>query len=221
MALRATTLAFVLFAGWAQADRGALTLDVGGGGTVLLLSAPFTARSAPLLSTMASGRIGLRYALSDAFEVTLDGTYEPRVTAYHSGVTVDTSHPDFTGPDAGRGLFNGTLTHSVERRALAAGARWIWGSVFRFHVGLDLGWSQRVYDRFDHIDLSASSPRSHGLRIRPLALSSLLFAPVAGLEWAFADKWSVSLMPRLEMLVGPAPLVGVAVPLVLSHSWYL
>lgn len=221
MPSRVTALLLTLAAGTALADRGALTLDVGGGGTVLLLPPPYTTAAKQLPTTLAVGRLGVRYAVSDEFELSIMGNYEPRVAAFHSGVTLDTSAEGFSGPDAGRGAFEGTLAHSIERLGLAAGARWIWGSVFRIHLGVDVGWSQRSYGQFDHMETLAAGTRSHGLRIPAYTTSNWMLAPITGIEWVFSDKWSVSLVPRVEFLVGREPTVGLSLPILLSHSWYL
>lgn len=222
--MRATALALFLvvsFAPTSHADRGALTVDLGAGATLLLLPAPYTADSGRLPSTALMSRLGVRYALSDSFELAFSGAYEPRVSAYHSGVVVDTSAPGFTGLDAGRGPFEGTLAHDLERYALTTGARYVWGSVFRIHAGVDVGLAQRAYSNFEHFDTSSGSARSHGLRLASYTTSSFLVAPLIGIEWAFHDKWSVSVLPRAEFLLGTDALIGVSVPVLLSHSWYI
>jgi len=205
----------------ARADRGALTLDLGGGATVHLLPAPYTSGAAPLPTTSWLSRVGLRYGISDELEVAFSGFFEPRVGAYHHRVTVDTTRPGFPGPDAGRGLFSGTLVHTFQRFGLAVGARRVWGSILRFHLGGDLGWTYRAYGQFDHFDTSGARTRSHGLRLEGFAASNVMLAPVVGLEWAFHDKWSLSVMPRIELLVGPDPMVSFLFPVLLSTSWYI
>lgn len=218
---RAAALLLLLAAGSARADRGALTFELGGGGSLLLLPAPYAPDSTPLPTSAWAARLGIRYAFSDAFEFALNGFFEPRVAAYHPGVTVDTSGPGFSGPDSGRGAFHGTLGHTVERYGLAAGPRWVWGSIFRLHLGGDLGWNHRDYADFDLVNTSGSVPRSHGLRLGAFSTSGLFLAPVVGLEWAFHDKWSVMIMPRVEFLLGDDPMTAFTIPLVISHSWYI
>lgn len=205
----------------ARADRGALTLDLGGGATILMLPAPYAPDSPPLPTSTWLSRLGLRYAISDEFEVAFSGFFEPRVTAFHHGVTVDTSQPGFPGPDAGRGSFRGTLTHNVQRLGATLGARYVLGSIFRWHLGADLGWSLRTYGDFTHIDTRDGGARSHGIRIEDFSASSLIVAPIVGLEWAFHDKWSVSIMPRMEILMGPNPMIAFSIPIMLSTSWYI
>lgn len=216
-----TLLAVLMLSTEAQADRGAISLELGGGGSILMLPAPYATGATPLPTSAWMARVGVRYALSDAFELSLSGFFEPRVVAYHPGVTIDTSRPDYPGADAGRGQFLGTLTHTVERFGAAVGARRVWGSVLRLHVGGDVGWSHRTYTQFDHIGTAGGAPSSHGLRLDGFSASGVLLAPTVGLEWAFHDKWSISFMPRVELLVGPDPMVAFSLPLVLSHSWYL
>ena len=213
-----------LFApGHASADRGATTIDVGTGASLLFLQPPaYVKTPAPLPSSAAVARFGARYAFTNSLEVVLTGFMEPTVQVSHAGVTLDTSSPAFSGPDSGRGAFAGTLNHTVQRYGATAGARWIWGPEFRWTVGLDLGWSHRDYGELDHLEiLPDTRARSYRLRISALSRDNLVVAPVFGLEWAIADKWSLSILPRLEFLLGAEPLVAVSVPLLFSYSWYL
>lgn len=205
----------------ARADRGALTLDLGGGASLLLLPTPYASDASPLPTTVWLARVGIRYALSDEFELALSGFFEPEVTAYHHGVTIDTSRPDFPGPDAGRGAFRGTLRHQLQHVGAAVGARYIWGAIFRWHAGADLGWSLRSYSAFEHIDTSGGGARPFGLRLDDFRTSNVMLAPVFGFEWAFHDKWSVSVMPRVEFLMGPDPMVAFSLPILLSTAWYI
>jgi len=163
--------------------------------------------------------VGLRYAFSDQLEVALGGFFEPRVEAYHQGVTIDTSAATYPGPDSGRGEFRGTLGHTIERYGVLVGLRRVWGSVWRLHLGGDVGFALRTYDAIDL--LNPSSGASQGLRLGRFTAPGALLAPVVGVEWAFHDKWSLSFMPRVELLVGPEPMTAISLPLVLSYSWFI
>jgi hypothetical protein len=101
------------------------------------------------------------------------------------------------------------------------GARYLVGMVWRLTLGLDVGWSHRSYSNFHHIDVSGSEPVDYELGLPNFTTDNLIVAPVVGVEWAAGDHWSLSLLPRTELLLGPDPTVALTVPLVLSWSWYL
>lgn len=204
-------VAVVLAASSALADRGAITIDAGGGLTALVLPAPFANPSKSVTSSAPTAWIGGRYALSNSLEVGASVFYEPSVNIFHNGVTVETRN----------GQFPGTLNHQLQRYGGLFGARYLRGMVFRFTAGLELGWSHRVYSGFRHIDDSnAANPVDYGLDLPAFTTDNVVIAPLAGVEWAAGDHWSISLLPRFELLVGPDMTYAFTVPLVVSWSWY-
>lgn len=209
--LRPLFIAFVLAAPAVFGDRGAITVDVGGGLTALSVAAPFADPSKRLTSSAPVAWLGGRYAFSNSFEVGAAGFYEPSVNLFHNGVNVESRN----------GSFPGTLNHQLHRYGGLLGARYVRGMVFRFTAGLDLGWSHRVYGGFRHIDdTDATNPVDYGLDLPAFTTDNLIIAPLAGVEWAAGDHWSISVLPRFELLVGPDMTYAVTVPLVISWSWY-
>ncbi len=205
-------VAITVCGGVASADRGALTVDVGGGVTGLRLGAPFARPQVAVNGVAPAVWLGGRYALRNELELALGGFYEPPVTYWHHNVTVPTE----------RGEFPGTLTHRMHRYGAVVGARYLHGMVWRATVGLDVGWSRRGYSDFTHLDVSeVSGPIDYELALPAFRTDNFLLAPVVGLEWAAGDHWSLSLLPRVELLLGPDPTVAITVPLTLSWSWYL
>lgn len=199
----------------AFADRGALTLDFGGGGNVEFVSAPYVATPAATLTTKWNLELGARYALSHSFEIGVAAQWEPPVDVFHSNVSV----PD--GVYSGV-LLPGQLQHSLERRSAWVSARYMQGMIWRLTVGLNAGWTQRLLSRFHHVDMSVSGRgQEYNVRFEPVTANYLLIAPTVGVEWAVNDHWSVSVLPRVDVLIGAQPTVALTVPIVWSWSWYL
>jgi hypothetical protein len=203
----------LLLPGAAAADRGALSVDIGGGVSAASISGPYITEPVPLLSTAGSGWLGARYALSHSLELSASAFYEPPVLLTHRGVTV--IHEEVAYP--------GALEHLLERQGLMAGGRVVLGMVWKLVAGLEVGWSRRSFSRLNHIDTRGPGPSypSHGLSLDSVTVDNLLLSPHLGVEWAAGDKWSISLLPRAHILLGTEPTLAFTLPLVLSYSWYL
>jgi len=196
----------------AFADRGALSLDVGAGGTTLGLAAPYAPASGSVQGTAFTTSLGLRYALSNSLEMASSAFFEPPVTYFHNGVTVSTSNGDFLG----------TLKHRFYRYGFLAGGRLVTGKVWRFVVGADIGWSHRVYSDFQHIDdRQPNNARDYRLTLPDVTRNNLVIAILGGVEWAVGDHWSLSLLPRYEQLLGSDSTFALSARFVFSWSWYL
>lgn len=212
MHLSLPALGLVLIGGVAHADRGALSADASIGATAIGVPAPYVAPDRSTAGTGLRTALGARYALSNSFEVTSAAFFEPPATYFHNGVNVVTAD----------GTFPGTLSHRVSRFGLLVGARFIKGSVWRLTAGVDLGWSQQVSSALRHIDdASPDNPFDYGLSLADVSVASLVAAPVAGIEWAGGDHWSISVLPRIEFLIGSRTTWAVSVPVGFSWSWYL
>ncbi len=213
--LRASAASLLLLATTprsALADRGALTLDIGAGGTALALPAPYAPTSGSMLGTSFLASLGLRYALRNWIELATSAEFEPPVTYFHNGVTVTTQD----------GSFPGTLKHRFYRYSTFLGGRILTGSVWRFVAGADVGWSHRAYSNFQHInDLDPNNPRDYRLALPNLNRDNLVVAALAGVEWAVGDHWSLSILPRYEQLVGADSTFALSARLVFSWSWYV
>jgi hypothetical protein len=210
--LRLVPLLALLLSPIAFADRGALTLEAGGGGSGLLVPAPWATPRKVTPSFAGLVVVGLRYAWSNNLELTLGGFFEPPVTDFHNDVTLVTDN----------GAFAGTLRHSLIRWGAQGGVRAVFGMVWRLVLGFEAGWSHRGYSGLQHIDVgSAEGPTDYGLELAAFDLENVLLAPSLGIEWAGGDHWAVSLVPRLQVLLGPEPTVAVLLPLTVSWSWYL
>lgn len=150
-----------------------------------------------------------RYALSNAFEVTLTGFLEPPATYFHGGATVATPN----------GSFPGTLVHRLRCHGALLGARWAFGMVVRPVVGLEAGWSRRSYSEVAHLDDSdPARPLDYDLGLAGCAIDDLAFAASAGVEWTF-DHLSVGFVPRVAMLAsGGDSTWAVTVPLTVAGA---
>ena len=200
----------------ARADQGALTADLGGGVVGMSLPTPY-ANEGQATGGAFTVWGGARYAVFNWLEASASLFYEPPVAAWHHGVEVDT----------GDGRFAGSLTHRTTRYGGLVGARYVRGALWRFTAGIEVGVSRRVYSHFALINQSQESQTGqgeafdYGLNLPEMSVFNLVLAPVAGLEWAGGDHWSLSLLPRVSFLLGPSPTLAVTLPLVFSWSWYL
>jgi|GEM_PF-2221320 len=196
----------------ALADRGALSLDVGAGGTTVALAAPYAPASGSVQGTSFSTSLGLRYALSNWLELSSSGYFEPPVTYFHNGVTVRSQNVDLLG----------TLKHRFYRYGFLVGGRIVTGKIWRFIGGADVGWSHRVYSDFQHIDdHDPNNARDYRLSLPDVTRNNWVIAALAGVEWAVGDHWSLSLLPRYEQFLGTDSTFAISARFVFSWSWYL
>jgi hypothetical protein len=195
----------------AAGDRGALTLDVGPALTVLG-AYPSQGSGSTTLGTGGGGTIAARYALSNELELAATGFWERPADYFHSSVTMGSS----SGP------VTGTLAERSQRYGVLAGVRLVRGFVWRLHFGVDVGWAHETFTQRDLLDVSdPGSAHSFGLGLPDLATDAFVLAPVAGMEWQIADHWSVSAMPRLEIILGGPNRVALTVPVMVGYSLYV
>lgn len=195
----------------ALADQYALSIDAGVGAGALWLPAPHADAAGSQVGSALNFNLGLRYALTHHWEVTASGFWEPTVSYAHAGTTVVTKD----------GQFDGTLSHRLGRYGATAGLRYVRGSVWRWVAGLELGWSHRSYSSLRHFDVSSGAARDYQLGLSGFGADNLLVSPLVGLEWALSNRISLLLIPRLNLLLGPEPAVGVTTSAVFSYAWYL
>lgn len=204
-------LALLLAPLTARADHGALTLDLGGGVTALALRPPYAESGSASWTVTLSVSAGVRYGLTNAIELTLGGFYD---------LPAQVSHPGASIPTVDSGTFTGTLEYELSGFGVLAGARYVTGLVVRLWVGGEVGWSHRSYSGLQLRDPARPGAPDFGLGLPDLALDSLVLQPAIGLEWAFADHWSASLLLRLTALLGPDPACGLSGSVVISYGWF-
>ena len=123
----------------AQADRGAVSVDLGGAASGLLLPAPgpsgyaVTTQTTTPVSSLGI-LLGERYALTNQLDFSLSGFFDRSVPVYSNGITLTSTTPPISS-------FPGTLSYQFHRHGALAGARWNWGTVWRLSVGGELGWA--------------------------------------------------------------------------------
>jgi hypothetical protein len=209
---RLLPLVVLLVASVASADRRALSVDVAGSWNGGVVPAPQAVTPTSTLGFGPAVWLGLRYGLTHSLEATVTGFFETPTTMFHNGLTLRTGSGDFTG----------TLQHSTTRFGGLAGARFVFGLVWRVHVGVEVGLSQRLNTGLVHIDdRDASAPVDYGLGLSNTALTQLALSPVVGLEWQAGDHFSFALLPRAQLLVGGPFAWTVVLPLQFSWSWFL
>jgi hypothetical protein len=211
--LRALALSLVLGAGVSSADRGALTVDVAGGGVATAVPAPGAQVAKSTVSFDASIWLGVRYALSNSLELSASGYFEPPATLFQNDINLETAS----------GFYPGTLRHSFMRFGGQAGARLVFGMAVRFHVGVEVGWCQQLYSKLQHFDVTnPEAAVDYGLSLPDVSRANVVLSPLVGLEWQAGDAWSLSVVPRTQLMVGAGGLSwALILPLQFSWSWYL
>ena len=200
--------------GGAHADRGALAVDLGGGVGLINVRAPYATGAPSQVGSSWTTSLGLRYAVTNAFEVGAALFYQPPTSFTHGNVTVD-------APSAG-GALPGTLSERTQQFGFLLRTRVVTGRSWRVFAGADAGWAQRSFSKVDHFNVSdpSTGPRSYGLALADTSQSALVLAPSAGVEWT-GDRFSIGLAPRVDVLVGSVRTWAVSLPLTISWAWYL
>lgn len=189
-----------------RADHGALSLDVGVGAAGLSLAAPYGPNSGHMLAIDFEAMLGLRYALTNELEFTLAGSFEPELSYTRDNVLVTASES---------GAVSGTVAFALSQFGVVAGVRYVRGSVWKFVVGLEGGWNHRSYSEIQFTYANGQST------LPSFGTDNLVLQPVLGVEFAFSDHWSASLLSRFTVLIGPDSTVGASLILSFSYSWFL
>ncbi len=194
----------------ARADRGAVTLDAGFFGAAESLS-PGIGSGSAVAGSSWGGLLGVRYAVRNSLEAMGTLFYQAPVSYYHPNTTIATSTAAFTG----------TLQSSTSSWGATVGGRWVNGLVWRYFVGGEFGFTHRSFSNLDLINVSdPSNPQSYGLRLSSSSTTTALLVPVAGLEWAPTDHFSLGLAARAQVYLGAPSGVQFLVPFTLSYAWY-
>jgi hypothetical protein len=191
----------------ASADHGALSLDLSVGGAGLSLPAPYAVSGPSTFAVDFEAMLGLRYAVTNELEFTLAGSYEPRLSysLQNEMVTI----PPSTGPTAG------TVAFALGQYGVVAGVRYVRGSVWKLVLGLEGGWNHRSYSGV-HFTFDGGEQA-----LPSFGTDNIVIQPLLGVECAFADHWSLSLLSRFTALIGPDATVGASLMLSISYSWFL
>lgn len=203
--------ALLVYPDVARADRGALTLDLGTGVTAFALRPPYAESGSTGWSFALSVAFGLRYGLTNQLELTLGGFYDLPTHVTHAGASI---------PTVDSGTFTGTLEYELSGFGVLAGVRYVTGFIVRVSVSAELGWNHRSSSGLELRDPSRPGVPDFGLGLHDLALDSLIVQPGVGVEWAFADHWSASLLLRVTALLGPDPAFGASGSVVISYEWF-
>lgn len=201
-----------LFALVAQADRRALSLDLAASWNGGAVPAPMAASPMSTIGFGPAAWVGARYGITHLIEVTATGFIETPTTMFHNGLTLRTSSGDFKG----------TLQHSTMRFGGLVGAHLVFGLVWRLHIGVESGLSQRVNSQLVMIDdRDVAAPVDYGLGLANTTQTQFVLSPVFGLEWQAGDHFSFAVLPRAQILLGGPLAWSVVVPLQFSWSWFL
>ena len=198
-------------ASMAFADRRALSVDVGAGWNFAGVNAPGAFPPHSTLTMGPSVWLGGRYALTHHVEVSAVGFFDVPVTVAHNGIVLRTTAGDFPG----------TLVHQTLRYGGQAGARVVFGMVWKFVAGLDLGVSARNYSAQRMLNDVGPEVIDYGLSLSDVTRVAFVASPLVGVEWAAGDKWSLAVLPRAQLQFGAQFEWAIIVPLQFSWSWYL
>ena len=208
----ALALGLFLAASPAAADRGAFSVDLGGGGTALPLAPSFTESTKTVLTTSFNATLGVRYALWDWLELGVSGFYEPNVSVYYDGVTLSTDNGDFTGK----------LGHKLSRFGAMGGAYYKFGSVIRPTLGIEAGWSRRAYSDFHLYDVDdPQNPIDYQLTLPNFATDNFVVGAFVGLEWCITDHIGAMASLKPRAMLGPDSRFSLTGTITFSYSWYL
>lgn len=202
----------LLLAASARADHRALSVDVSGAWSAGSVSALQTTQPQTTLTFGPSVWLGARYALTNNLEFSATGLFDIPVTVAHNNVVLATDS----------GNFGGTLVHETMRFGGLGGVRMVLGLALKFHLGVEVGWSQRLYTGLTmYDDRNPDAAIDYGLGLRDASLGQFIVSPLVGLEWAAGDHWSLALLPRGQILLGAQVNWAVLIPLQFSWNWYL
>jgi hypothetical protein len=191
----------------AHADHGALSVDVAAGGAALSLAAPYAPSGGHTFVVDFEAMLGLRYAVTNELEFTLAGYFEPQLG--YSEANVPVTLPPSSKP------VSGTVAFSLSQFGVVAGIRYVQGSVWKLVVGLEGGWNHRSYSGIQFAFASGQP------NLPSFGTDNIVLQPLVGVEFAFADHWSLSLLSRFTVLIGPDATVGASLMLSISYSWFL
>lgn len=191
----------------AAADKGALSIDAGGGVSIVRTPTPYTQGSVAQSAWTPTIWIDARYALSNRLELTASAFYETGTDVSSSNVMVPTD----------TGTFTGTMQFHAKRFGAMAGARGVRGAVWRFLFGAELGVSVASYSG---ARLLNSSGQDIGIGLSDTMTPSLAIAPSVGIAWV-ADHLTIALVPRAELLLGTSRTWAVSAPLTIGWDFYV
>ena len=194
----------------ARADRGAVSIEVGGAVKVVRVAAPYSTGS--VVGPVSAFDLGARYAVANSLELSTRIFYEPSAPFYVHGVT--------TTLGSSGSLSAGLITH-VRTYGALLGARVLHGNVWRFIAGAEAGIAQTSFSGQDLVDESnPNGIRSLALHPGDTTRTSFALAPGVGFEWV-GDRLGISFVPRLELRLGSRSSWAIAAPLTVSWDFYL
>lgn len=216
MSARAAVIVFaaITVASSAKADRGAVTTDIGGGIQGVSVPTPYWQGPRSTLGMAALLTAGGRYALRNWLEVSISGFF-----SFPNGYWHD--HGEIQTPG---GAVPGSLEHSLMTYGAAVGARLVRGEELRLVAGFELGWAHRAYSNFtpwNDVNPADQHPYPLTTPLPDVGVDNLLLSPMAGVEWNLGDHYSVSFLPRFQMMVGAEMTFAVLLPVSFSWSSYL
>lgn len=190
----------------ARADRGAFTVEAGGGFSVDSTPPPVGAGSSVTGTAWIAGG-GVRYAFSNHLELSASGFWQSGADYYHADVL-------YTGGGCASAC-GGTLVSRITSWGAGVGARWVQGLVFRYFAGAEFGFAVRSTSGLQLVDSLGNAQY-----LADTTATSVVVAPVAGVEWEASDHVAFSVSPRLQLFIGGGGGFRLLVPLMVSYAWY-
>ena len=194
----------------ALADRGALTLELGGNIAGLRIE-PELGLGRYVVGTTVGVDARARYAFTNWLEVTSLVAWTASAPFVHENVSINDPN----------GTFQGELHGNIGRYELLTGVRFGHGLGLRTFGGVEAGAALTSVTKLDFVDPSnGQSYLAYGWTLPNRTRTSFVLASNIGVEWALSDHWSLSVGARMEWLTGSPRALAVTVPVTIGHSWY-
>ncbi len=180
----------------AEAEKGALSLDVAVGPQSTLLSPPLPPAESDALQVSVAPGISLsaRYSLTHDLSLGLSFSGEPWRRVVHDGTV-------WVG-EAGEDPLLGRFVHSYAAFSVSCVARfYLAGYDWRFFVEPQVGWSRRMHKNLDHLRVEEGRLASYGLALEALSTNDLTVGTGLGMEYVW-DRVAVGLRGLAELVNG-------------------
>ena len=192
-----------------HADRAALSGEVQAGVALTSVQTAYVSDTRSSIGVAPSIGAQVSYALTNWLELGLGGAWMTPTSWYYRDQTYAKDGVSYAGD----------LQQRETQLGIWAGPKFLAGSVYRFSLELDAGYTRRSYSQIHFLQVQPDgSAADYGFNLADTAQNGLLLSPALGFETG-GDHWVLGIHPRL--LVDPSALKSFAVVVPLSFQWSL